>query len=482
MKQIFRYMAIATFALYAGNLSAQNLSSAYFLDGFAQGHELNPAKDYDRKGYFGFPLSNINVGVKGNLSLTDVLYKNPDPTGKKLVTYMHPSISYDEVMGNISKNNKLLSDFRIELVSVGFRGFKGYNTITLGLRGNVGANIPKEFFDLTKQLSNKDYELNGLKATASTYAELGLGHSHQVTDAWRIGGKIKFLVGGAYANMQMDNLSLKLQDPNQWRATANATMEVGVKGFTWGEPEIKQYNDPSQGTYKQVDFDNIDVKSPGPNGFGLGFDLGAEWDLEKEFGVKGLKASIALLDLGFIHWKRVSMAKNNGEEFIFDGFNDIKVKDGNGKTFEEQSDNIGDRLTDMYRIQAQPGTTSKTRSLGATLNVGVEYALPSYRHLKFGFLSTTRIQGNYSWNEERFAVTVSPAKMFEVAANFGVGTLGCNIGWIINFHPRGFNLFLGSDHCIGKFSKQWAPLRSNYDFCMGINYPIGKSRIPKKAE
>ena len=135
-------------------------------------------------------------------------------------------------------------------------------------------------------------------------------------------------------------------------------------------------------------------------------------------------------------------------------------------------------LLGMMRIKE--GTVSKVTGLGATLNLAAEYALPSYRHLKFGFLSTTRIQGQYSWNEERFAVSVSPAKMFEAAINVGVGTLGTNIGWIINFHPRGFNLFIGSDHCISKLTKQGVPLRSNFDICMGINYPIGKSRIAKK--
>ena len=69
--------------------------------------------------------------------------------------------------------------------------------------------------------------------------------------------------------------------------------------------------------------------------------------------------------------------------------------------------------------------------------------------------------------------------MFEAAINLGVGTLGTNLGWIINFHPRGFNLFVGSDHCISKLSKQGIPLRSNFDVCMGVNFPIGKSRIEK---
>ena len=479
MKKTIKYMLAVAMIFSAGNANAQNLSSAYFLDGFAQGHELNPAKEYDRKGYFGFPLSNVNAGVKGNLSIPDVLYKNPNGSG--LVTYLHPSISTSEALSGFDKNNKILSDVRFDLINVGFHAWKGYNTINIGVRANVGANIPYELFDLTKNLTNKNYNISNFGATAMAWGEVGLGHSHQINKAWRLGGKFKFLVGGGYAKMKMDNLSLNLTNPDQWVAAANATVEAGVKGFTWGEMETKTYkNDPTK-QYQQIDFDNIDVKNPSINGFGAAFDLGVEWDLEKQFDVKGLKVSASVLDLGFIKWKNVSIAENNGEEFVFDGFNDIKVKGGNGNKMDDEKDKIQDRLSDMYRLQ-DGGKTSKATPLGATVNVAVEYALPTYRHLKFGLLSTTRIQGNYSWNEERLAVTVSPAKMFEVSANTGVGTLGANVGWIINFHPRGFNLFLGSDHCIGKLSKQGIPLRSNYDVCVGINYPIGKSRIPKESD
>lgn len=487
MKRIYRFaLAITTLLFVQGQASAQNLSSAYFLDGYAQGHELNPAKDYDRKAYFGLPFSNLNVGVKGNLNLKDVLLKNPNGSG--LVTFMHPDISSSEAMKGFNNNNRMLSDLRFDLINVGFHAFKGYNTINVGIRSNEGFNAPYELFDVMKNLSNKDYDISDFGATAMAWGEIGLGHSHQINKSIRVGGKFKILIGGAYAKLKMDNLSLNLQDPNQWTAVANATIEAGVKGFTWGEPETKNYsaqymaNHPtSPATYQQIDFDEIDIDKPGINGFGVAFDLGAEWDLEKQFKVKGLKVSASILDLGFIKWKNVSIAQNNGDPFVFDGFNDIKVKDGNGTKFENQTDDIADCLADMYRLQ-DGGTKSKTTSLGATLNIAVEYALPSYRHLKFGFLSTTRIQGVYSWNEERLAVTVSPAKMFEVSGNVGVGTLGTNLGWIINFHPRGFNLFLGSDHCVGKLSKQGVPLRSNYDFCMGMNFPIGKSTIEKKSD
>ena len=189
-----------------------------------------------------------------------------------------------------------------------------------------------------------------------------------------------------------------------------------------------------------------------------------------------MKISAAVLDLGFIKWKNVSMAYNKGDEFVFDGFENIQVEDEPGTSFDDQIDELEDKLSDLISLQ-DGGVTSKSRSLGATLNVGVEYALPVYDKLSFGLLSTTRFQGVYTWNEERISANISPVKWFELGANVGVGTMGASFGWMINLHPRGFNLFMGMDRMLGKISKQGIPLRSNADFNIGINFPLGKSKI-----
>ena len=49
MKTI-KYTLAALALTLSGSAFAQNLSSAYFLDGYAQGHELHPANEYDRNG------------------------------------------------------------------------------------------------------------------------------------------------------------------------------------------------------------------------------------------------------------------------------------------------------------------------------------------------------------------------------------------------------------------------------------------------
>lgn len=63
-------------------------------------------------------------------------------------------------------------------------------------------------------------------------------------------------------------------------------------------------------------------------------------------------------------------------------------------------------------------------------------------------------------------------KCFSADVNFGVGTYGAAFGWMLSVHPKGFNLFLGMDHTLGKVTKEFVPLNSNASFNFGINFPF----------
>lgn len=468
-----RYILSAVLISISSLAFGQNLNSAYFLDGFAYGHEMNPAKDYDRKAYFSFPfLGNINTTTRGNIALTDFLYKNPNGSG--LVTALHPSISVDEALSKFHNNNKVLGDMRIDIVSVGFHTKKAYHTIGIGVRTNVGFNLPYELFEISKQIQNKNYNFNNLGVTATSWLEASYGHSRDITEAIRVGGKVKVLIGAGYARVKMNDVSLNFENPNEWTATANATAEVGVRNFTWGRTERKDYKS-RPGSYEQIKLDNVDVDNAGVNGGGAALDLGVEWDIGKQGWVDGLKVGAALLDLGFIKWSNVALAHNNGVPFSYH-FQDLKVKDSEGVALGDQFDDMSDRLSDLISLQ-DGGTTSKAKMLGATLNLSAEYKMPFYNKLKAGLLSTTRIQGQYSWNEERIALAVSPLKWLEGSGNVSFGTTGVGLGWVVNIHPRGFNLFVGMDYSIYKTTKQYVPKSSNANFSFGINFPLGKSRI-----
>lgn len=126
-----------------------------------------------------------------------------------------------------------------------------------------------------------------------------------------------------------------------------------------------------------------------------------------------------------------------------------------------------------YELDDMGDTGGKTRMLGATMNLGVEYTLPVYRKLTFGLLNTTRIQGEYTWTDFRLSANVAPVKCFDASVNMSAGTYGVGFGWLLNFHTKGFNMFLGMDRTLGKVTKQFVPLSSNGSVNIGINFPLG---------
>ena len=120
-----RYIVLFLASMFYLSIDAQNLNSAYFLDGHTYGHQLNPARDYDRKGYVSIPLlGNVNLGLQGNLSLADVLKFN----GNQLTTFLNPNIPFEEALSGFSAQNKKHMDFRMDLIGFGFHAWGGFNT------------------------------------------------------------------------------------------------------------------------------------------------------------------------------------------------------------------------------------------------------------------------------------------------------------------------------------------------------------------
>ena len=53
------------------------------------------------------------------------------------------------------------------------------------------------------------------------------------------------------------------------------------------------------------------------------------------------------------------------------------------------------------------------------------------------------------------------------------------MGWVINFHPKGINFFVGMDHLIGKTGAKMIPLSSNFSFNLGLNVAWGGKKSKK---
>lgn len=465
MKRLGKYILAAIVTASCGAASAQTFNSAYFTDDFKFRHTLNPAFGNEQN-YFSLPaLGNISANIHGNFGVGDVILDNPmygQGSTKKKTTFMNPYISTSEALKGFSTgNNRLTGDVDITLLSAGFKGFGGYNTFEVGVRSTFGMVLPYELFEFAKNTGNQTYNIGDISANAMAYAEVALGHSRQLNDHLRIGAKMKLLFGAGRADLKLKNLKADLAQDNQWTVSGEGVANVSLKGFSYIESE-EEYNDPNKGTYNKVD--DVDVDGAGLGGFGMAFDLGAVYKINDDWTV-----SAAVTDLGFINWTNNVQAANRSKSFTFKGFRDTSVKDEGGNTVDDQMDKYGDQIADFANLKDEGDQGKRTTGIGATINLGGEYTLPVYRKLKFGVLSSTHLYGKYSWTEGRISANVAPLKWIDGGINFAVNSFTTSMGWIVNFHPKGMNFFVGMDHLLGKQSKEGIPLSSNASINVGFN-------------
>lgn len=462
-----KYILAVALTASAGTMMAQELNSAYFIDDFKYRHDMNAAFGNDQT-YIAIPaLGNLNVRLQGSLGVGDVLFKNPDfgikEGAKKTTTFMHPGISASDALSGIDKDgNNLIFDMDIPIVSVGFKSFGGYNTIELKDRSHIAVQLPYSLFDFAKNMSNKQYSFDDLGARGWNYVELGFGHSRQIMDNLRVGAKVKFLFGGAYVDLSMDDMQANLEG-DKWILRGKAKAELNMKGAKF-KSEQKDYKGRT-GYYNQVN--GLDTDNLGLAGFGLGLDLGAVYEF-KDFALDwldGTKVSLALNDLGFISWNNSMVAESSGDPFEFTGF---KMKYENG-SFENGGDNIGDDLADFAHLEDKGEGSGKTTALAATMRLGVEYPLPVYDKVTFGLLGTHRFDGDYSWTEGRLSANYKPLTWLDGGINMAVTSFCTTMGWVLNVHPKGMNVFMGMDHMVGKTGASSVPLDSNVSFNFGLN-------------
>ena len=457
-----KIILVATLMLSVVTATAQSLNSAYFTDGYNFRHTMNPAYGNDQS-YVSIPaLGNINVRTQGNFGYDAIIKNNPNPYGNKtMTTFLNPYIDASTALdGFASGNNRVVGSVGITILSAGFKAWGGYNTIEINSKTNFGVSLPYELFEFAKNTGNKNYDIGDINAGALSYVEIAFGHSRQLTDQWRAGAKLKVLLGVGRADVKMENVKAQLNDANQWLISAKAQADVSMKGFTYKQKDKEYKQKP--GSYKYVN--DLDVDGAGIGGFGLGIDLGATYKLNDDWNF-----SAALLDLGFISWSNDMQARNISDQFIFDGFHDAEVSKSSPNSFKNQGQSYSDQMAEFANLQDQGDQGGRTTGIGTTLNVGAEYTLPMYRQLSFGLLSSTRLQGEYSWTEARLSANWEPLNWLDGGMSLGVGSFGASAGWLVNIHPKGFNFFVGMDHILGKQSKEFIPLSSKASVNLGMN-------------
>lgn len=449
--------ATAALILASASAGAQNTYSGYFLDNYTYRFQMNPAFGND-KNFVSFPaLGNLNLAMRGNLHLTDVVYNR----GGKTVLFTNPEVGVGEAMDKFGDKNRLGVNIKEDILSAGFKAFGGYNTVSISAVANVNATLPKAFFSLAKEgISNKTYDIKNMTGYADAYAQIALGHSRDIKQVpgLRVGATLKFLIGVGCVDFRFNRADLTLGQ-DSWTAVTNANIYASVGGLRFDT----KVNDKTGHRY--VSGANLD-DGFGLNGFGMGLDLGAEYKWND------FRFSFAVLDLGFMNWGKTAWASTDGDQTIDTDSYIFNADDDADNSFSNEWDNLTDDLSRLYELNDKGQLSSRSRALAATLNFGVDYEFPIYRKLHFGLVNSTRVNGPYTWTQFRVSADVNPLKWISASANMVMGTYGVGFGWLLNLHTTGINFFVGMDHTLGKLSKQGIPLNSNADLNIGINFPF----------
>lgn len=232
MKKNFKSLiggtVIASALACAPAISAQNLLTGYFDDNYMYRFQSNPAFANEGNGFVSMPgLGNLNVATNGTIGVNHILYNVNGQT----TTMLNPGVSASEVLDGLKDKSRLGVNLRETVLAVGFKGFKGYNTISISARADVGVALPKDIFRLAKEgLSNTTYDLSNLGAQGAAWAEIALGHSHQINSKLRVGGNLKVLLGVGSVKAKVNEANLQLHD-NNWIAQVDAQMNASIKNL-----------------------------------------------------------------------------------------------------------------------------------------------------------------------------------------------------------------------------------------------------------
>ena len=443
------------------SLHAQDQRTGYFLRGFHYRHLMNPAMAGGQS-YFSLPaLGNLDISSTGNVGISHFLYPTTNMAGEEVLsTFMHKDVDARGFLNDLNDRNRLNADVDWTILSTGFGAWGGYNTLTVGFHSETNFNLPYSLFDFMKtgQIGGTQtyYELKDISARTQNYVDVVLGHSRDINDRLRIGASLKFLFGIAQSDISMDRMGITLSD-EEWVIDAQGELYTSVGS--------NPYEVDSQGEITGFEMDDY-----GLAGWGMALDLGATYRL-----LDHLTLSVSVVDLGFMSWSKTYVGATRNETYTFDGFGTIGIgSDSEYPTLDDQIDDLGDDLEDLVRFYDE-GERGRVKALSATMHVGVEYQLPSYDKLSFGLLSTTHFNRPFTWTEGRLSANISPTRWFDASLSGSYSHFGLGYGLMLNFHPKGFNFFVGSDMLFTEVTPQFLPVRNgNMHLSMGINFPLQK--------
>ncbi|MBR6655227.1 MAG: hypothetical protein IKL20_01305 [Alistipes sp.] len=425
MKHFNKIVLIIAAAVCGVITASAQMRTAYFMEGSYFRTDMNAALAPTR-GYVKIPVAGgIGVDFGNNyLSVNNLLYKRNDG----IYTFMHHSVSADEFLGKLGNKGKISANLNTSLIGFGAHTKKFFWSFGLNLRSNTELTLSKDMFVALKNLSNGYYNLGDTHLSNREYIEGAIGFAIPLKEFMTFGFRVKGLVGLADLSMKMDQMYLDVNENSvkaELLGNIRGNCPVFKPNYVVGDPFSVE------GIMQQ----DILGALKGIKSYGFGLDLGFEF----RFLNDQLKVSVAANDIGFIKWYGHSTVNAQGNaNFTYNGFN--------------LSTGDADLAYGFEAKMTEPQGEYFTR-LTCSLNAGIEYNILN-NWIAFGLLSHTQFCQNFTRTELTASANFRIMHWLStsISHTFLNGNQPGVLGWALNFHPAGFNLFIGADFIDTRFA------------------------------
>ncbi|MBR4827103.1 MAG: hypothetical protein IKZ91_04385 [Bacteroidales bacterium] len=370
------------------------------------------------------------------------------PSGDKMVTGLHSSVSKEEFLGGLEAVNSLYSQIDYNLVSYGWKGStRGFHTLEVGARVNYGLSVPKEIFRILKTgTAQSPYDLSSLRAFGNAYGEIAYGYSLPLGDSFSMGGKVKLLVGLNSVDVIARQFALTTTE-EQYKLDLDADIDLTNRNKKVGTDDAGY-----------LDYTSFSGKGKlgAPTGCGLAMDLGFVW---KPFD--GFSLSASVLDLGGILWYYGNAGTSSGS-YAFEGLKDLSAEEFEQDKIMSRINKVGEDILAVVKPKAEDGRF-KFKAIPLNANMKASYEMPFWKNLS---IDASGLYTGYDYCapywEARGGLSVDFPHCFHLGASAGSGAYGFVYGANGSVELHSFRLYASYENGIGGvIPYEGTPLKAN---------------------
>ena len=460
MKTINKIIVIIAAIVCGIATSSAQMRTAYFMEGSYFRTDMNAALAPTR-GYIQIPvIGGLGVNFSNNyFSVDNLLYQK----NGGLYTFMYNGVSADEFLGKLSDKGKLSVNMSMPIIGFGAHSKKLFWNFGVKFRSNTEVTLSKDMFSALKNLSNGYYNLGDTHISNREYVEAGLGFAIPIKKFMTFGFKVKGLIGIADLSMKMDKMYLDINEN-----AVRAELLGGIRGNC----AIFNSNYPA-GPLADFDVSSLIHQDPTAmlnsikncyKSWGLGADIGFEF----RFWEDHIKLSVGANDIGFIKWNGASTINAKGSaNFTYTGF-DLTASEA--------------KIDSGFNAEMTPSEGNYKTMLSWSLNGGIEANVLN-NWIAFGLLSHTEFCQNFTRTELTASVNFRIGRWLStsVSHTFLNGNQPGVLGWALNLHPPGLNIFFGADFIDTRFAvyNQTIPIpkyMTSANVYLGVGFNLGKAK------